>query len=196
MMNGKIGILLTLGFAIFFCTNAFAGDMEKGTISVGVSSNILFNLTNYSGDSNYEFKGVSLSAEMGYFFIKNWQIGTKLRLSYWDYDDDDSKSYSLMPFIGHHWVLNETSNLYARVGAGYDFQNISYSDGDSSDHTNSLVFGELGYEYFLTTNIAIDLGIQGERVWTKHEYDWSYEHMEDDHTRDSFTTQLKLKLYF
>jgi hypothetical protein len=198
-MNRKIEILLTIVLLIFFGANAFAGDIEKGTISVGASSSFFFNQTNYSGDSDHEYRSVSFIAEMGYFFIKNWEIGTTLRLYYFD-NNDDSQSYALIPFIGYHWVFNKTSNLYAKAGIGY-----SNDSNDYFDHTESLVLGELGYEYFLTTNIAIDLGIQGERTWGKYEYESAWSDSEGhsgrdsstkDSTIDSFTTQLKFKIYF
>lgn len=189
-------ILLTLCLLILFNTNALAGDIDQGTISVGASSDLLFT----HSDSSFGGKANALifSPEMGYFFLKNWEIGAQLRIGFYDYEDGDSQDYDFWPFIGYHWVLNEKSNLYARVGGGWGFYKNNNDYGYESDGKRASLFGEVGYEFFLTENVAIDFSILGERYWSENNYkyddDWPDD--EDSSTRNNITSRLKFKLYF
>lgn len=191
-------IVLALGMLILVNPNVFAGDIEQGAISVGVSSNLNFTQSQSESEYNDKKRDTTFSAEMGYFFAKNLEIGAGLGFNYGDRSGGGSSySYALNPFVGYHWSLNEKSNIYARVGGGFQIGKSS-DDGWEADSKRSNIFGEVGYEFFLLDNIALDLSCVAKRYWTEisNEDDDSYWDEEDTNTHNIVTTQLKFKLYF
>lgn len=191
-------VLMTLSLLLLFNLHALAGDIEQGTISVGASSNLSFFQLDSENNDDTE-STLSLSTEMGYFFAKNWEIGAGLNSHYKYVGDNEYLSIIFSPFIGYHWNLNETSNLYARVGAGIGTGQTS-GDGWESDSDLTTLFGEVGYEFFLTKNIALDLSFKAERFWSEYSFEdddeWYWDEEDTGSTVNYITTQLKFKVYF
>lgn len=194
MQFKRIGATLIILGIIFCNSNLHAGDIEAGTFSVGASSNALFSLADYDDGHS---KVINLDAELGYFFFKNWEVGLGVGLRFVDYGDHSAERYSLLPYIGYHWPLNDKSNIYGLVGGGYGWGTDDYDDGYSSDSEVTTIFAEVGYEYFVSRNISLGLGVRGEQSEHEFESEWddgiSYER---DTTEKALSTQLSFKLYF
>lgn len=179
---------------IFPVAAALGGEIEQGTIAIGASSNALFYFSDYSSDDyGNSSRGLSVSMEAGYFFLKNLEIGTAISLSLSDATDYSGQSYFLKPYIGYHWTLTEKSNFYVQVGGGYGCGSTDNDSGIDSNTEATIIFAELGYEYFLNKNVSLGLGLTGEQTRRT----LKYSDMEDiTATSNDLSTQLKLKFYF
>jgi len=167
-------------------SECMAGDIKRGTLSLGAASNGGFRLIDRSiEDGNY--KATFLSFELGYFIFNNIEIGSSVCLRYDSNDDFDARSYSLIPFLTYHLPLNEKSNIFMGIGAGYGLVDID-SDNIDEESTQTLFYGEGGYEYFLNRNVALEFGVKAEQV--------NFDCDETEETINVLTTQFKFKLFF
>lgn len=190
-------LLLTCCILALFNANGFAGDIEQGTVSVAVASNLFFTQTDSTDD--YNSKAIFFNAQTGYFLAKNFEIGLGFQIDFEEDDDEDSQSQSFMCFMGYHYSLTEKSNLFARIGGGMGSgeTKYDYSDGDAEmDVENVNFFGEIGYEFFITKNAALDLSLLTKRSWTDYDADTELSSTKHGNTTNYVTTQLKFKLYF
>lgn len=190
MRSKRIGAVLILLGIIFWGTQAIAGDIEAGTFSVGASSDAAF----YWTDSDrYDDKQLTIDTELGYFIYKNWEVGAALALQFGDDSFGSYESYSLLPYIGYHWSLNDKSNIYGRIGGGYGFGSTDFDDGSTVDTEIATFFAEAGYEYFFSKNVSLGFAVRGSHSEIEFEADG---YNDDDDTREQVSTRLSFKLYF
>jgi long-subunit fatty acid transport protein len=178
---------------VFWGSKAIAGDIEAGTFSVGASSNAAFYMADYD-DGHYN--ELSVDMEIGYFIFKNWEIGANLGLTFGEDNDSSFQSYSLLPYLGYHWALNDKSNIYGRIGGGYGLSYNDFDDGGNHEHKISSLFAEVGYQYFLSKNISLGLGVRGVQSEQESEPDGPYGENSEDTTTETLSTRLKFNLYF
>jgi len=185
--------LVIISLAPFDSDAALAKDIAKGTWSIGASSTAIFSWHDIddednTGDNNSS--SYNLSLEFGYFSWKNFEAGTAIMLHYHDNDDVQGYSYFFSPYITYHLPLNSKSNIYTTIGGGYGRAKYSFNDQDDNNVTEKSVYAELGYEYFFSDNVAFNLGILGEQVYS----DVSEKVGSD--SINQLATRLRLKLYF
>ncbi len=191
---------IATAFVIFILINAIASaaDIEKGTFSIGGSTNAFFNQE--APKSGTKSEALILTLEAGYFFSQNWEIGMDIDMRLLNPFDDVRHDYYFRPYAGYNWSLNDTSSIYTRLGAGKGFGDNGWSSsGSDYNRRTTLVFGEVGYEYLITKNIALDLGLLAERRWIERDWDHQSDDLWDEtehETTNIVTTQLKLKIYF
>jgi opacity protein-like surface antigen len=179
----SVAMLLLLISPTTFC---FAGEIKKGTSSLGASSNAVFE--SVDDEDGQDSRLFNVSAEFGYFFIDNFEIGSALTLGYVEGDETESWSYSITPFIMYHFVFNEASNIYIGAGAGFGRCEIDHLDSDKDVLNFTEFFAEAGWEYFFTSNIALNLGLRAE----KEDIDSDF----SDSKFNSYGSYLRLKFFF
>ena len=198
--------IIVLSILTLFISPCHAANLEPGTFSIGGTSSLIFSQTDDSIDDDR--RQASFNAEAGYFWFKNWEIGIESQIGFGDSDDFDYHAYQLTPFVSYHFSLNQDSNIYFRLGAEYGYSKFDIDNTEVKGQSTGIV-GKLGYEYFLTDNIALDLGVLAVRYWEEDEvegiatyYIDGYESYSEDFnekttsTRNTLTTQLKFKVYF
>lgn len=180
---------LTILFLIFLANTAHAGDIERGTYSVGVSSNAIFQYSRTTDDENAvnDSKYYRLTLDMGYFFFTNVELGVGLGYDKNDGEDYGSSGYMVTPYFAYHLPLNDKLNALLQLGAGY----ARYEDdSDRWQNTNKLIYGETGLEYFMNSNVALGLGVTWQKAYIDSNALWG------DLEQETLSTQLKFKLYF
>lgn len=207
-------LILVICLLISINANVLAGDIEQGTVSAEVASNLFFNHT----DDDLGNKGTSFSfaAQTGFFLFKNFEIGMGFQIDVEDDGNGDSQTQSVMCFVGYHYSLTEKTNLFTRIGGGMgngeaqfddiiqygrgigNAKIISYYNEDEieAELETLSIYGEIGYEYLLTKNSAVDLTVMANRFWSDYELDNGSDSIEVGTTTNNVTTQIKFKLYF
>lgn len=207
-------LLLTFCMLTLFNANGFAGDIEQGTVSIAVGSNLLFSQTD--DDLGNNGKTVSFTAQTGYFLAENFEIGMGFQIDFEDNDSSDSQAQSFMCFLGYHFSLTEKSNIFARLGGSMGSGEAKFDDvaqfgvgtsnGDVVSYYGEVdqevdfefinVFSEIGYEFFITKNAALDFSVKAQRLWAENDIDAGSVSSKIGSTANNVTTQLKFKLYF
>ncbi len=188
-MRQMITVVAVVCTYIAISTSGWAEDIAPGTVAVGAASNLQFSVNSMdNGEDSDDSRHFGLSGEMGYFFIKNLEVGASIDLSF----SEDSESYALSPYIAYHKRLTPKSHLYTRISAGYGIVDGSDDDGDFED-TTTLLAAEVGYEYFINKNVAMIFGLRGSQTQFSYE---SHNGAGRDTTTNRLTTFIKLKLYF
>ncbi|MCP4747632.1 MAG: porin family protein [Desulfobacteraceae bacterium] len=191
MRTVKLIVILLAVMTVCFSGNALAKDIEKGTVSVGAASNLgIFNYTSDTSGNSDNYTKYKFSGEIGYFVLNNFEIGTKLTYKAKHNGGDKKTSKSIAPYLGYHFSVNKNSNIYTLIGFGVGKYEDDYGDRDCS-YSSSLLFGEVGYEYFLTDNVTVGPALYGEHKTL--DYD---EEQWDNKDLDEISGQIKLKIYF
>lgn len=191
-------MVLLLMSLFLLISDAMAKDIEEETISVGASSNMIFNLTDdTSGPASGNSRDLAVSTEIGYFLIQNLEIGAGMSFQFGKTHDYDYHSYSLLPYFGYHWSLNDRSNILTRIGGGYGFGKANHGGFYDRDLDQSLLYALIGYEYFVNANVSLGLSIKGSqtRVENKIIVEGGYE-IKRVATSNMLSTELKFNLYF
>ncbi len=168
-------------------SNAF--EIDKGTISIGGSSDILFKgrTFNESDDS----KTFSFYIDGGYFILKNLELGSELSLYYRDSDSEEVKRYMIGPVITSHLPFNDNSNFTLGAGLGYVNSETDEDSGTSYGYEGISIFASLGWEYFFNQNVALNINLKLRQTeWDMDNYSY------DDNTETSLGTMFGLKIFF
>ena len=171
-----------------FAVSVQAYEIQKGTISIGGSSNVLFMSRNYDkGDDSTTYY---LFVDGGYFIRNNLELGAELLLESYDAGDYESRSYSLSPFIMYHIPLDKQSNIIAGVGLGYSKYETD-EDNTTYGSKGATMFGEFGWEYFFNPHVAMNISLHLRHT------DWKLNNYSEDKDREtSSMTKLGLKAFF
>jgi hypothetical protein len=173
---------------ILLANNAFAGDIERGTFSVGVSSNAIFQNSRYTDDENAprDHNEFEIALDMGYFFFKNFELGAGLEYHKFDGEEYGFSGYLATPYLAYHLPLKDKLNAFLQLGAGFG---QSGNDSDRWKYTDTLIYGETGLEYFLNSNVALGLRFRWQHI------NWDTEGLLDEEV-ERLSTKINLKLYF
>jgi hypothetical protein len=172
-----------------------AGDIEKGTVSLGASSNLGIATTDVDDERSNSF---SLSTAVGYFVFRNLELGVGLSYRYGTGEDDYThSSYMVIPYLTYYITLSEQSSFYLSAGYGFGMSRSDHEDYSWKSET-TVYFGDLGWQYYFTDNVALNFGVRADRYHENDNGDSIYRCSNCDDERD-FTvvgSYLRLKLYF
>jgi hypothetical protein len=184
----KYKLTIPILILILFANSALAGDIERGTCSVGVSSNAFFQYSRTTDNKNDvdDNRYYELALDMGYFILTNFELGSGLGYYKSDGEAYGSTGYWVAPYLAYHLPLNDKLNGLFRLGAGYGRYE---ADSNLWQDTDKLIYGETGLEYFLSSNVALGLSARWLKIFTDSNESWDLE-------VETLNTQLKFKLYF
>lgn len=169
MKNFKSFLVVTL---LLFAGLSANAQTEKGRMKVG--GTLLFN----SGTPSvtYEFDGTNetykgeptsvfvMTPSFSYFVIDNLAVGVDLSFlsvsSKLEEGEGASKGNLLafMPNVSYYFNTSSNFKPYLRGGVGYG--RLSLGAGNvSSNHDGFVAAGTVGGAYFITNNVALDLGV-------------------------------------
>ena len=155
----KIKLIFTLTLFSFLTSNA---QITKGNWMVGGSGS-------YSKEENYanNFKSsklktseLEIKTNIGYFFIDNLQVGTRIGYTTYKVDvNPDSNRYWLKYGIYSRYYFLKTEKLVnVYLDGGYFFGNSAFSDGQYKDNLNGYSISA-GPTIFLNSSIAVEMGV-------------------------------------
>lgn len=162
-------LILLLGSAMLFTFSASA-QTEKGTVMLGLSGG------NFGYTHNKDTDDSSFSADLyptaGIFIADNFLVGANLSLGYYRSKHEQATStyssrytsYGLGPFARYYVPSSSKHRFFVEAGAAfYHSSNKSKLEQEGlpaqqeNQRDNSIGFrGALGYNYFLTQNVAFE----------------------------------------
>lgn len=183
-----------LFLALILSLNCF-GQTQKNNWVVGTSSTLGFNSSQYDYNSDYgletknKLSQFDVNVNGGYFVINNLAVG--LEVSYRnsvntmdsyrfditgnpisDKQKTKGNSISMMPFVSYYFANDSKFYPYLSGGLGfnsskYKYYNDPYYDTSKNDAFTWKVKG--GVSYFITSSVALDLGLSYDQVKHKKE---------------------------
>jgi hypothetical protein len=190
-MRRSIAILFLFTCApIFVFSIAEAQTITQRTVSLRGSS-VAFSETK-NADHRADRDTTSFTVEGGYFIIDNLEFGISFKYA-WDTIDEYSKSreYTMSPYLTYHYPLDEKSSIY--YGGGFGLSNIktTYESGGTQKDDGIILFGEIGWEFFINSQTSINIGF----ILNRAEYDVEGYTYEDEEIL-TFRSEIGLTLYF
>jgi hypothetical protein len=180
-----VSALLQLGPA------AQAAELKQGTLSLSGNSNISFNSSD--PETSPSRQSYSLSVRPGYFMIDNLELALQFSGTIYDSDYGTSNYYAVTPLIIYHMPISEAVNLFGGLGAGYSWSRSSIEGygglpGIVDKSRGNRYDGLVGWEYFFSSHVALNLQIDVNRTVYRH---YGYNSRSTD-----VSTQLGFGLYF
>ena len=205
----KLLLIITLAFSVL----SFA-QTKKGDWVVGASSTVGF----HSNEFKYEYSNgeeftnktnqfnINVSGE--YFVVNNFAVGvdvsyrnnvTKLSTYYIDFGGNSTtnkekvkgNSISMMPLVSYYFAND--SKFYPYLSGGAGFMNSTSKDYQNDDvnkfKNNAFIWkAKGGVSYFMTSSIALDLGLSYDQV--------KYKEKDNSQSSDNtFGVNVGLKLF-
>ncbi len=197
-MRKRIVLLTAIAATCFFFTvDAHAFTIEKGTISLGGSSDMF--LGKHDSDGAEDIDHFQASVEIGYLVMNNLEIGGAVGFGFSSSDYSDSTTYSLAPFVTYHFPFNENSNFYLTGRLGY-FRSESDSDDLSIESDGTTWSLGAGWEYFFNRYVAATIGLAYSETDRDEEFEFNNGVVSDVVTTDSsytsFGLNFGLRVYF
>jgi hypothetical protein len=156
-----IKLILSITLLSFLTSNA---QITKGNWMVGgdASYSKKESYANNFNSSKRKTSELDIKANVGYFFIDNFQAG--IRLSYLNYNlkNDDSgssnKHWLKYGIYSRYYFLKTEKLVNIYLDGGYFFGNRIYYNGDFKDNLNGYSLSA-GPTIFLNSSVAMEMGI-------------------------------------
>lgn len=160
----------------------------KGNWIIGGSTNLGFNSNKATQKSgNYSVDGQKttnfyVTPTVGYFVIDNLAVGLNLGYEVQKYDalydyNQTSKVtntvFSVIPSVTYFIEADSKAFPYISAGAGYAAVKTKVASTETQNDNFFVWGGKAGLAYFITPNIAIDLGLNYQQLSTKYEQTFS-----------------------
>ncbi|MBN1848447.1 MAG: outer membrane beta-barrel protein [Deltaproteobacteria bacterium] len=183
-------ILCLISIIIFSSSNAAAQNIAQRTVSLRGSS-IAFSETK-NADHRADRETTSINIEGGYFIIDNLEFGLSFTYA-WDNIDDYSKTreYTMCPYLTYHYPLDAKSSIYYGGGFGLSDVKTKYELGETQKDDGIILFGEIGWEFFINSQTSINIGF----ILNRAEYDVDGYAYEEEEIL-TFRSEIGLTLYF
>jgi len=193
MKNNIITVLLCMAGILLLTQGAYGSGsdmitLNQGTVSLSGSSNIFFSYAH--DDTSSATRSYRLSVLPGYFVKDNLELSVQLSGYFSKSDVNDWAMYDVIPFIIYHHPLTEVSYVFGGLGAGYTWSKWRYGPASPLPGTviksrATVLAGLLGWEYFVSSDIALHVKIAA----TRRNYS-------DDNNGNTITSLLGFSLYF
>ncbi|QQS37907.1 MAG: hypothetical protein IPM56_08205 [Ignavibacteriales bacterium] len=143
--------LISIIFAIlFFTITSFSQEeIQKGTYNVAGSLSFSSSSQDYSDGKQTE---LSITPQIGYFFINNFALGINLQ-----YQKNDTDAYSITT-----WGIGPMTRFYIGKNIIHPFIELSFLYGETMpDETDAMIISRkigvvFGLDYFITNSVALE----------------------------------------
>ncbi len=190
-MGRKISAVLYCLVVVLLCSQgARATGLEQGTISLSGSSNLMFSYS--SPDDSSSSRSYAAGVRSGYFIKDDLELALHVSGSTSDSGEISDTAYVVTPLLVYHMPVSDASSVFGGLGAGYKWSRFDIKSHDSLAgfvrKSRGIMFeGLLGWEYFFSSQIALNMEIDVSRT--------SY-HRDRNERYTNISTQLGFSIYF
>lgn len=159
-------LIYTLSLAFIFCANYAEAQLQKGDWMIGGGLRVS-NQSDFSDDFR-----ILITPTAGYFFADKWLVGTSLALDRRSIDDFSSSvnTFESSLFLRRYFKGGKWQP-YVHLEGFVRRANFSNNDIISDfTRTASGLYAQLGFNYFLSKNVAINPRINVNLIEDRLEY--------------------------
>lgn len=146
--------LLTLLLLLSCSLGAFA-QTEKGNKEVGGS----FSMSYTPKSSLFNF---ALTPQFGYFIIDNLSVGGTLSVDFSTSKGQSTSTLAILPTAKYYFEASPKLKPYLMLQVGGGVMSAKSDFGVSATSSVFQFGGGAGVAYFLTRNVALDLGLRAQ----------------------------------